>query len=968
MYPHHRQSPSVPAPTESSPTPTTPIPFSPFSTVSIDSNITRTTADEPGDLGAFSSVFRALNEFQRARFATSSPSSSFISTSRTARPHPRSSSPTPSASPAYSNYTTDLPLDSESEARVTSDDDDDDEEDESTSTVHSDSSNADPDVDSDSYISDIYGEPLERPTRTSRRAAGSTFGSNTGTSYASRTDRTRHRDADMLSHGQTVWNEEPVASYLAPPTPVPLPSPISPPRTPEVDEPLVPISPPELEPPREAATLGAFEGALAFLATERERLQKKLIRDQDAGNLLTVPNIPKKKKSSSSSLTASSSSKKGSKSRSDRSRNLSQPDDTRRGGSGSGSGSRSRPRSRKPPGGEREADPSFAYEHERPQEAVDSDTDYAGPQGRSLSRPSPSYRRNEPSNHDDYSRSSNQGARAAGSTATPTSKEGAATSTLGSGIAPIFRQSTRIPATSTKAAVKQTPGRHRRGASQTQPMDEPSPSPRTQSHAQHSRTRSQQEGKDFTSVYQYPQSAESLSALSLEQSYQYALAQALERDRLVALRAHLTSLSGALAAQFPADSKLLNAINFEDDPIYPAIGTSVAVLGGLGLQVGLGGVEQGGGGVGANGEEKGRVHVFVDHSNILIGFTDWIRRQYQAQSQSRSTISVPGQSLDSVRLQMPKRPQLSHASLALLLERGRRVGKRVLVASSPLYQNLDDVVEMGYQLSVLQRVPIQEGSGAGTPVEGGGSNGGRRRPKPSGAHRRTDSSASAFSSTGAGAASGAAGTGGGSGDSSTESGQPSSKLSALKANLASAANGESRTKAGGGDEGSGSAGPSSHRRHRSESNSASSIMLSNAVANLGADSASLPTAAASTRTRYREEAVDELLQLKILQTLISHPSPPPRGSTIVLATGDGASSQFNPDGFLGCVRTAVERGWRVELVGWEENRSRSWAELAVEVRAARRAAMGSGPGKGGLFMIDLEKWGWELFDSRVVED
>lgn len=119
----------------------------------------------------------------------------------------------------------------------------------------------------------------------------------------------------------------------------------------------------------------------------------------------------------------------------------------------------------------------------------------------------------------------------------------------------------------------------------------------------------------------------------------------------------------------------------------------------------------------------------------------------------------------------------------------------------------------------------------------------------------------------------------------------------------------------------------------------------------------------SSRPRYREEAVDELLQLKILQVLISSSAPPPRGSTIVLATGDGASSQFNRDGFLGCVRQAVDRGWRVELVGWEEGRSRAWNDLAIEIRSRRRAQ--SGPGKGGLFMISLEKWGWDMFDSRT---
>lgn len=105
------------------------------------------------------------------------------------------------------------------------------------------------------------------------------------------------------------------------------------------------------------------------------------------------------------------------------------------------------------------------------------------------------------------------------------------------------------------------------------------------------------------------------------------------------------------------------------------------------------------------------------------------------------------------------------------------------------------------------------------------------------------------------------------------------------------------------------------------------------------------------RSRYREEAVDELLQLKLLQTILD--TPP---ATIVLATGDGASSQFNPDGFVGCVRRAVDRGWMVELVAWEEGVSRAWKDLErdVNIRGARA--------KGGFRIVGLERWVGELVD------
>lgn len=55
---------------------------------------------------------------------------------------------------------------------------------------------------------------------------------------------------------------------------------------------------------------------------------------------------------------------------------------------------------------------------------------------------------------------------------------------------------------------------------------------------------------------------------------------------------------------------------------------------------------------------------------------------------------------------------------------------------------------------------------------------------------------------------------------------------------------------------------------------------------------------APPRIRYREQGVDELLQLKLHQALAAVDDVPD-GATIVLATGDGNVGQFNEDGFLG---------------------------------------------------------------------
>jgi len=76
-----------------------------------------------------------------------------------------------------------------------------------------------------------------------------------------------------------------------------------------------------------------------------------------------------------------------------------------------------------------------------------------------------------------------------------------------------------------------------------------------------------------------------------------------------------------------------------------------------------------------------------------------------------------------------------------------------------------------------------------------------------------------------------------------------------------------------------------------------------------------------TKVKYREQGVDELLQLKLHQALAETDDVVPDGSTIVLATGDGNVGQFNEDGFLGPVRTALRRGWKVELYAWEDGLS-----------------------------------------------
>ncbi|TEB25066.1 hypothetical protein FA13DRAFT_1260904 [Coprinellus micaceus] len=112
--------------------------------------------------------------------------------------------------------------------------------------------------------------------------------------------------------------------------------------------------------------------------------------------------------------------------------------------------------------------------------------------------------------------------------------------------------------------------------------------------------------------------------------------------------------------------------------------------------------------------------------------------------------------------------------------------------------------------------------------------------------------------------------------------------------------------------------------------------------------------AAITKIKYREQGVDELLQLKLHQAIADVDVVPP-GSTIVLATGDGNVGQFNEDGFLGPVRTALKRGWKVELYAWEDGLSRAWR---------REFGENSEWGKKGLFrIIPLEQFATSLVDA-----
>jgi len=81
--------------------------------------------------------------------------------------------------------------------------------------------------------------------------------------------------------------------------------------------------------------------------------------------------------------------------------------------------------------------------------------------------------------------------------------------------------------------------------------------------------------------------------------------------------------------------------------------------------------------------------------------------------------------------------------------------------------------------------------------------------------------------------------------------------------------------------------------------------------------------------RYREQDINKLLQLKLLQVVSTVDVPPP-GLMIVLMTGDGNISQFNKEGFCGCMRTVLKKGWRIKLYAWESGLSQVWVREFAE--------------------------------------
>lgn len=205
------------------------------------------------------------------------------------------------------------------------------------------------------------------------------------------------------------------------------------------------------------------------------------------------------------------------------------------------------------------------------------------------------------------------------------------------------------------------------------------------------------------------------------------------------------------------------------------------------------------------------IHVFIDFSNIHIGFFQQVKRDRQ----------IPLH-------QHTRMPPISFQTLSFILERNRPVARRVLAGSTPgglssdgmgqiiktrLPQNLLDAASCGYELNVLEPV---------------------WKAKPLTPHSKTK---------------------GGKGNGYATSGHSS-----------------------------------------------------------GSDA---PVYARGAR---QEQCVDEILQMKMLESLVDTETP----STMVLASGDAAEAEYS-GGFLTTVERFLKKGWKVEVLAWS-------AGLSMEYR------------------------------------
>lgn len=101
------------------------------------------------------------------------------------------------------------------------------------------------------------------------------------------------------------------------------------------------------------------------------------------------------------------------------------------------------------------------------------------------------------------------------------------------------------------------------------------------------------------------------------------------------------------------------------------------------------------------------------------------------------------------------------------------------------------------------------------------------------------------------------------------------------------------------------------------------IALQGSVLTPGGPEMINPTEPVYAPPRYVEQGVDEILHLKMMESILDAEKP----STMVLATGDANCGEYS-SGFIAMVERALRKGWKVELTSWSKNTSSMYKHQA----------------------------------------
>lgn len=93
-------------------------------------------------------------------------------------------------------------------------------------------------------------------------------------------------------------------------------------------------------------------------------------------------------------------------------------------------------------------------------------------------------------------------------------------------------------------------------------------------------------------------------------------------------------------------------------------------------------------------DDRPRVDIFVDNSNVVYSFLNWIRERPEAKVTEYSHELPGGRTRTTKAVTLGgKKVKMDYEVLFSVAERGRRVGRRCLVGSSPVWQDLSVAVE-----------------------------------------------------------------------------------------------------------------------------------------------------------------------------------------------------------------------------------------------------------------------------------